>query len=338
MKRAAAAVACLLVWTLLPMGAAHAEAGHDDENELLQLVNSDRAANGLPPVQMDGRLQADSRAWSAHLAHVAFEHDPNQPWYDCTLRSENVAFGQRTIAEVHSAFMASPGHRANILRAGITIAGFGVYYDASGVMYTAERFYTCPSVVAPATATGAIRSAWMALGATPTYGRYQGSAQPACWGGSYQPFGGGSDTGVQASTFYAHPSVDGGRAHVTYGVIRDAWGAWGYECGALHYPTTDPFSIGYCRAAVNPSAQAFEFGVIEFSGATGAHVLVPGNIYAKFAATKGHCGPAGLPTSDVFDWPGAETTWRAQTFEYRYIAEYKPTGKTYICTYQGSCS
>ena len=26
---------------------------------------------------MDGRLQADSRAWSAHLAHVAFEHDPS---------------------------------------------------------------------------------------------------------------------------------------------------------------------------------------------------------------------------------------------------------------------
>src|SRR5947209_3966842 len=81
------------------MGAAHAEVGHDDENELLQLVNSDRAANGLLPVQMDGRLQADSRAWSAHLAHVAFEHDPNSPWYDCPLRSENVAFGQRTIAE-----------------------------------------------------------------------------------------------------------------------------------------------------------------------------------------------------------------------------------------------
>lgn len=101
--------------------------------------------------------------------------------------------------------------------------------------------------------------------------------------------------------------------------------------------TTDPFGIAYCRAQAAPAAQAFEGGLLQWSAGTGAHALVPGAIFARYASIDGHCGPAGLATSDPFAWPGAESTWRAQTFELRFIAEYKPTGQTFVCTYQGAC-
>jgi hypothetical protein len=337
-KRVAVVLLGLLVWCLLPANPAAAEAGVDDEHDLLTLVNRDRAANRLPGLVMDGRLQADARAWSAHLLYVAFEHDPNLPRYDCTLRSENVAYGHRGVGQVHDAFMASAGHRANILRSGVNVAGFGVSYNGSGHMYTVERFYTCPGA-APAQATwGAIKSKWLTLGAAPTWGRPQGTPAAICGGGEYQVFGGGNEAGIQSSAIYWHPNVDGGRAHVTFGPVWDTWGALGHQCGPLGYPTTDPFPITYCRAPANPVAQAFQGGVIEWSAATGAHVLLPGNILSKFVATKGHCGPAGLPTSGVFDWPGAETQWRAQTFEFGYIAEYKPNGQAFFCTWKGACS
>ena len=337
MKRVLGVLIIAVASALLPLGPAGAEAGKDDELELLSLVNNDRAGAGLPPLQMDGRLQADARVWSEHIKRVAFEHDPNMPWYDCSLRSENVAYGQRTVGQVHHDFMNSSGHRANVLRSGINVAGFGVSYDSSGLMYTVERFYSCRSVVAPQATAGPIKSKWLAVGATPALGRYQGTPAGICGGGQYQVFGGGNATGAPSSAIYQHPSVDGGRAHVTFGPFWEHWANHGYECGTLRYPTTDPFSINYCRTPAQPMAQAFQGGMIEWSAGTGAHVLLPGNIYNKFANTNGHCGVAGLPTSDPFDWPGAESVWRGQTFEFRYIAEYKPTGQTFVCTYQGAC-
>jgi uncharacterized protein with LGFP repeats len=175
------------------------------------------------------------------------------------------------------------------------------------------------------------------LGATPTYGWYRDSG-PACSGGQYQAFGGGNGSGVGSSVIYQHAGVDGGRAHVTHGAIHGTWLAFGKECGRLGYPTTDPFRINYCRAEVNPTAQSFQGGIIEASAATGAHALIPGKIFNRFVATNGHCGAAGLPVSEEYDWPGFESTWRVQIFEWRYIVEHKPTGATYICTYAGACA
>jgi hypothetical protein len=336
-KRVPVAVLVAVAAALLPSGPAGAEAGKDDELELLSLVNNDRAAAGVAPLRMDGRLQNDARTWSEHIKAVAFEHDPNMPWYDCSLRSENVAYGQRTVAQVHREFMNSSGHRANILRANVNVVGFGVSYDSSGGMHTVERFYNCSSVTPPQSTSGAIKAKWLSLGGAPTLGRYQGTPAGICGGGQYQVFGGGTDTGLPSSAIYVHPSVDSGRAHVTFGAFWEHWSNWGYQCGPLKYPTSDPFSINYCRAPAQPSIQVFQGGMIQWSAGTGAHVLVPGPIYSRYAAINGHCGVAGLAVTDPFDWPGAETTWEAQMFEFGYIAAYKSTGQTFFCTYQGAC-
>ena len=338
MKRVSVVLLCLVAASLIPLSPASAEAGKDDEFELLWLINRDRAANGLAPVQMDGRLQNDARGWSEHLFRVRPEHDPNQPWYNCSLRSENVAWGHRSVGEVHQALMESSGHRANILRSGVNAAGIGVYYDKGGGMYTVERFYACPSVQPAQFTAGAIWQKWTSLGSQRTLGRFQGVPTDICGGGQFQNFGGGTEAGVPASAVYWHPAVDGGRAHVIFGGVWDRYAQIGYQCGVMGWPTTDTLDISYCRRELGPIAQGFEGGLLEYSRASGARMLLPGPISSKFASTKGHCGPAGLPTSDPYDWPGAEATWRVQTFEFRYIAEHKPTGRAYICTYQGACS
>ena len=338
MKRVSVLLLCLVAASVVQLAPAQAETGVDDEYELLSLVNRDRAASGLSGLRMDGRLQNDARIWSEHLFRVKPEHDPDSPWYDCSLRSENVAWGQRTVAEVHQAFMDSSSHRANVLRSGVNAAGIGIYYDRGGGMYTVERFYACPSVEPAQFSAGPIWQKWVSVGSQRTLGRFQGVPTDICGGGQFQNFGGGTEAGIPASAIYWHPQVDGGRPHLIFGGVWDRYTQIGYQCGGMGWPTTDTFNIAYCRKELSPVAQGFQGGIIEASAATGAHFFLPGPIFNRFAATNGHCGPAGLPTSDPMDWPGAEATWRVQAFEFRYIAEYKPTGKAYICTYQGACS
>lgn len=88
-------------------------------------LNSERAANGLGSVVPDDRL---SRAAQAHardmvandtFSHVgangsSFADRARAAGYGCAA-AENIAFGQRSEDEVMDAWMASPGHRRNIL-------------------------------------------------------------------------------------------------------------------------------------------------------------------------------------------------------------------------------
>ena len=53
---------------------------------------------------------------------------------------ENIAFGYRTGADVVKAWMASPGHRANILNCRATTVGVGAVYAANGTPYYTQEF------------------------------------------------------------------------------------------------------------------------------------------------------------------------------------------------------
>lgn len=52
---------------------------------------------------------------------------------------ENVAYGYDTADQVHQAWMASPGHRANILNCSFTVMGAG-FADGSVSRYWTEQF------------------------------------------------------------------------------------------------------------------------------------------------------------------------------------------------------
>jgi cysteine-rich repeat protein len=101
------------------------------------LTNNERVNMGLQPLYANARLIAASRKHSEDmLVQNYFSHtnlaglSPFQRFqnegYQYTTAAENIAYGQRTPTEVVTAWMNSPGHRANILNGALTELGVGL--------------------------------------------------------------------------------------------------------------------------------------------------------------------------------------------------------------------
>ena len=115
------------------------------ENEVIRLVNEQRAKNGLKELQADWELSRVARFKSQdmkdnnYFSHTSpvygspFEMIKN---FGISYRSagENIAKGQRTPQAVVNAWMNSSGHRANILNS--TYTKIGVGYVADGNFWT----------------------------------------------------------------------------------------------------------------------------------------------------------------------------------------------------------
>jgi uncharacterized protein YkwD len=89
-----------------------------------ELVNADRAANGLPALAWSPQLGALAQGWSEHMASTgSFEHSDinatiRSPEFNAFTRlGENILVGpcKMNAAEMEQAWMNSPSHRANIL-------------------------------------------------------------------------------------------------------------------------------------------------------------------------------------------------------------------------------
>lgn len=121
-------------------GAQTASAGGADAARLAATINAERAAAGLPVLSTDRRLTALAEAQAARMAEAdRLFHNPTLAsnlagW---ALLGENVGKAG-TFETLHRAFMASPGHRANILG---TYDRFGVAAVRRGlIIYAAEVF------------------------------------------------------------------------------------------------------------------------------------------------------------------------------------------------------
>ena len=110
------------------------------EQEVVRLVNAQRAQNGLKPLAENWELSRVARYKSADMAGKRyFSHESptyGSPYqmmrnFGISFRSagENIAYGQRTPAAVVGAWMNSSGHRANILSSSYTQIGVG-YHEA----------------------------------------------------------------------------------------------------------------------------------------------------------------------------------------------------------------
>ena len=121
----------------------------DAEAEMLRLVNAERAAAGLDPVELDPALAAVGRAHSeemfrlGYFAHVSpVTGEPGDRLDDAGVRylasGENLAYAP-TVAVAHRGLMNSPGHRANILNPTFTRLGVGVIRsERRGLMISQE--------------------------------------------------------------------------------------------------------------------------------------------------------------------------------------------------------
>ena len=104
------------------------------ERSLLSAVNGVRAANNLRPLKVDEKLLASARGYSATMirqdvfTHGAFAERLARSGARGPAFGENLAWGTGPYADARTivrTWMASPGHRANLLRPGWTRVGIG---------------------------------------------------------------------------------------------------------------------------------------------------------------------------------------------------------------------
>jgi uncharacterized protein YkwD len=124
------------------------------EQQMLALVNEERAAAGLRPLAIDARLVPVARAHSEEMFRLRyFGHrsprtgSPFDRLDAAGIRysraGENLAYAQ-SVAVAHRGLMASDGHRENILRPEFTRIGIGVMSAGPyGRMFT-QVFLTPP--------------------------------------------------------------------------------------------------------------------------------------------------------------------------------------------------
>ena len=108
------------------------------------LVNSQRAANGLPALVWDNNLESTS-AVRAQECSVSFSHTrpSGRPWYTVNssiMGGENLAYGYYDANSAVNAWMASPTHKENILWPEFTKVAISIYAADDGTYYWAQEF------------------------------------------------------------------------------------------------------------------------------------------------------------------------------------------------------
>ncbi|MBR5109429.1 MAG: hypothetical protein IK099_04470 [Clostridia bacterium] len=120
------------------------------EQKLLNLLNEDRAKNGLSPLTLDPELSKLARLKSNDMnSNHYFAHE--SPTYGNAAQmldtfnyeykgvGENIAH-HRDVEKAEAAFMSSDGHRQNILGSQWDKVGIGIAYDENGNMYVTQLF------------------------------------------------------------------------------------------------------------------------------------------------------------------------------------------------------
>lgn len=121
------------------------------QKRVVELVNAERAKNGLKPLTMNAQVNKTATLKSQDMAKLGY-FDHNSPTYGSPFdmmkkygisyrtAGENIAMGQTTPEQVMKGWMNSPGHRANILKASFTQIGVGVAKNSSGRLYWTQQF------------------------------------------------------------------------------------------------------------------------------------------------------------------------------------------------------
>jgi len=122
-------------------------------SDMLNRVNTERSNHGLAPLVYDDRLvlaaqnHADDQASRGQMSHTGGDGSTlavriDRVGYSWSRIGENVAVGFPDAASVVAAWMASPGHRDNILSVVNTQFGLGLALGVDGRPYWTQVFGT----------------------------------------------------------------------------------------------------------------------------------------------------------------------------------------------------
>ena len=157
MKRVAVLTCCIGLAAALLAGCMS-----PDESNALGVLNADRANGGLWPLGENADLVSKAQTWAQHLAassggqcsmatlvHSDLRAGAPAGWrglgenVGCRIAPGDVA---SFVAPLQAAFMASPGHRANIMNGSYNAAGIGLATAPAAVghgwvvVYEAQEF------------------------------------------------------------------------------------------------------------------------------------------------------------------------------------------------------
>ena len=104
------------------------------EQNIMTYTNAERARYGLPPLKIDEELVKSARGHATWMTLNRTLRHTSQPV------AENIAMGQRNSKQAVAAWMASSGHRSNILNRGYRKIGAAAYRTPGGTVYWCQQF------------------------------------------------------------------------------------------------------------------------------------------------------------------------------------------------------
>jgi uncharacterized protein YkwD len=123
------------------------------ESQLVWQINAQRRRHGKPALSSNATLNAVAHRHARQMArtrthaHVIGASTParriREAGYGHRATAENVAFGQQTAGQAVADWLASPGHRKNMLDQagmGFTEVGVGAYREPGGQWYYCTVF------------------------------------------------------------------------------------------------------------------------------------------------------------------------------------------------------
>jgi len=118
-------------------------------DEVVKLVNQQRTKAGLKALTVDKNMTAAAQLRATEIEKKFSHTRPNGSGFSTALRDkgvsyrgagENIAWGQKTPADVMNGWMNSSGHKANILNKSFTKIGVANYKNAAGKNYWVQLF------------------------------------------------------------------------------------------------------------------------------------------------------------------------------------------------------
>ena len=104
------------------------------EMELMRLTNAERIRYGLAPLALDEALVRSARRHAKWMTiNRSLQHTTASV-------GENIALGQRNGKHAIASWMASPGHRANILNTNYRKIGVAAFVATDGSIYWCQQF------------------------------------------------------------------------------------------------------------------------------------------------------------------------------------------------------
>ncbi|MDQ3758017.1 MAG: CAP domain-containing protein, partial [Actinomycetota bacterium] len=180
----AVATALPLVAAPSPAAAAQTTSEATLASELASFVNRERAARGLPGLELEGYAAEVAQEWAERMrSSNTLSHRPDLQSRYATYPAagQNVGVTTEGSGAVHRDFMASSAHRRNLLQPGFDAMGIGVACAGDGRMWVTVDFVARSQGVAaryssntpsssPVTVSDAGRRCGQAAAATGTVG------------------------------------------------------------------------------------------------------------------------------------------------------------------------